>query len=178
MKELKPYGCIGLVILVVLAIFGGVGGPLGSTGPAIADGQVYSLHLGSTVWGIMQCLKNGVGTRIYYNELHDAYMFSWGIMDGWGFALTGGTPELVKEMMAHGSNFVNGETYGELREYALENGWRLIPASQVPMRIKVIVTGANVAGNLSATFTTFLVLPYQPTMEMLEMFSAWKGVSS
>src|SRR3990172_10966249 len=98
-KQLAPFGCIGTVIFIVLAL---VGALFAASGPPMYEGTIMQLQLGSTLWGITQCLREAGSTRIFFDELHQAYLFAWPVMDGWGFALTGGTPELVGQMLKSG----------------------------------------------------------------------------
>ena len=172
MKQLAPLGCIGTVIFIVLAL---VGAPFAASGPPMYEGTIMQLQLGSTLWGITQCLREAGSTRIFFDELHQAYLFAWPVMDGWGFALTGGTPELVGQMLKSGGNFARARTMGELMQAARNMGWTIVPASAVPAYIKVIVAGAATAHGLYATFTTFIVLPAGVTFDMLEKYQQFEG---
>jgi len=171
-KQLAPLGCIGMVIFIVLAL---VGAPFAASGPPMYEGTIMQLQLGSTLWGITQCLREAGSTRIFLDELHQAYLFAWPVMDGWGFALSGGTPELVSQMLKSGGNFANARTMGQLMQAAKNMGWTIVPASAVPAHIKVIVAGAATAQGLYATFTTFIVLPAGVTFDLLEQYQQFEG---
>src|SRR3990172_511671 len=181
-KQLAPLGCIGMVIFIVLAL---VGAPFAASGPPMYEGTIMQLQLGSTLWGITQCLREAGSTRIFLDELHQAYLFAWPVMDGWGFALSGGTPELVSQMLKSGGEFSHARKKGQFMQTAKKVGkwrkekknvgWTIVPASAVPAHIKVIVAGAATAQGLYATFTTFIVLPAGVTFDLLEQYQQFEG---
>lgn len=128
---------------------------------APADGQVYAIHLRSTLHGMQQASRGALGTQLFRRG--DLYTFVWNIKDGWGFATINTVSKSpirdFAQIAKHGS-FANTKTMGDLINCLAENGWRPIVPAALPTGV---VSALEVSGSwlttLAGSMTSFLVVP-------------------
>lgn len=172
---MKKYLAIFLTIVSLLAFAVPYVSKFGQ--PVPPDGVVYGMQLGSTAYGITRALSDKPDTFIMIKEGTRNVLFGWQIENAAAFTCMGaGGANCAKdmyEMIKSGGNVVNFRDMLALRQFLAENGWKVIPAAELPIEIRAMLTGATVLVNLARSMPTILILPvgvfdYQPYVN-------WKG---
>lgn len=125
------------------------------------NGQVFAIQLRSTLWGMEQAAKGASGTAVMAKD--NLVTFIWSLKDGWGFAtIDTNAKEAVKNFVqvARNGNFVNVTSLRGLVAELHKEGWRIIPAAEVPIEItKALSAGGSWLSALAAGEASFLLLP-------------------
>lgn len=150
---MKKLSTVFLVLLVLLA-------SACSPEPIpIADGQVFAIHLGTTLWGMQQALASKTGTFIM--ERGGSYLFFWNLENAWCFKGVTESQRAIEDIKAiTGGNLVSGNTMREIKSFMESQGWKLIPAAEVPISLSnSITTAAQSIYTWAASTVTFLLVP-------------------
>lgn len=136
-------------------------------GPAMLPGDVLSLQLGSTLWGLRACIAEKVSTFIMVKD--NMYLFIWPIADGWGFAGAYADKQAAIQNidLILPGNFASAKSVGELTSHLKDNGWKVIAAAEVPQALKAAIsaTGGWLAA-MASDMVSFLVLPASPLYDL------------
>jgi hypothetical protein len=124
-------------------------------------GQVYALHLRSTLYGMQQAAKGVHGTKIFQNG--NLITFVWSLKDGWAFATintASKAPVQSFAAIAKNASFVNVKTMKDLISAMSLDGWKVIPASALPTAVTTALSGSmSWLVTAANSMTSFLVLP-------------------
>lgn len=150
------------VMLLSVVVLSACGSPI-VEGAAIlpSDGQVYALHLRSTLHGMKQASLGAAGTSLFTKG--DLTTFIWTLKDGWAFAtINVATRQPIQNFanVARNANFINVADMRGVVEVMLRNGWEKIPASALPTSvITALHGGMSWLTTLSGSMTSFFVVP-------------------
>jgi hypothetical protein len=127
-------------------------------------GNVYSLQVGSTIWGMGQAIAEKPMTLIYINSAKDMLMFGWRCDNAWCFTVldTGAGKLAVNTFLTEirqGQVF-NGADVKGLLEYMRSKGWAPTTAAAVPEAIKLALSSsAGALVSAASAWPTFVLLP-------------------
>jgi hypothetical protein len=161
---MKKIFVIGLILITVLACFG-VAAPSLFNGQATMllpkSGELYSVSVFSTINGLMDCLKGEAGTGIIRKG--DSVVFIWRFGLGYAFtgfnATTATYKELMKTLWDTRANLGNETDVNNIVKSWIDQGWKYIPLSSVPINIVNALATASSKVMMSKGFTTFVFLP-------------------
>jgi hypothetical protein len=121
-------------------------------------GEVYSVQLRSTLYGIRQACQGAAGTRVMTKD--GAYLFIWSIQDGWAFAGIHARAAVTGLQDVAKANYVNVTTMGELTTWLEENGWNKIKNGDLPDKIVKIIMASKSSWfiDLVRTMPTLIIM--------------------
>lgn len=126
-----------------------------------SSGQVYALHLSSTLHGMKQASIGATGTSLFTKG--DLTTFIWTLKEGWAFAtINVSTRQPIQNFanVARNGNFVNISDMRGIVEVMLINGWEKIPAAALPTSvITALHGGMSWLTTLAGSMTSFFVVP-------------------
>ena len=175
MSKIKVFlmGVMAVVISVMTLASVGI---FKNPGPVIPDGNVVGIHPGTALYIMDQALSGRVGYQIFENAaIPGANLWIGAIRDdGVGFVLTGNTSG-VRDIINCGGNIANCRTVSSLVEWAKSTGWKLIPASDIPVNIRIAVKAAITARVALAAVneTAFVFIP-AGAFSNIEEYTSWK----
>lgn len=125
-----------------------------------ANGEVYALQPGTTIWGIQNALAGRHDTMILTNG--DSWLFVFRVGESWGFS--GINPSTLKGVDARSifgnGNVANAKTVGDVVDFLKTNGWVVAGKELVPKSIVGLVSNAVMdIGRLGSALTTFVYIP-------------------
>ena len=124
-------------------------------------GQVYALHLRSTLHGMKQASVGAAGTKLFRNK--NLITFVWTLKDGWAFATINlSTKQPIQHFanVAGNANFVNVKTMKDVVRIMGENGWKMIPASALPTSVVTALHGGmSWLTTMANSMVSFFVVP-------------------
>lgn len=156
--------------ILVLAILLSGCASMQSAAPAL-DGQVLSLQLGSTVWGIQRAVLGKPDAYVFANEAKDAFAVVWNIKDAWGFFLIKNTGSTVNDFktLFSGGNVTNVNTISNFTKFLINEGWMILGKDEMPeLLVRMASAPAQALMQLASSFPTFLVLPVDAVYQLEE----------
>lgn len=178
MKKIVTIFLTIILAAVTFIVMNGV--PVFTSGrgiPVPPDGMVYGLQLGSTMYGIGQAMSDKPGTQVLIQETTQNLLFAWHIKDAAAFACLNGAgvscAKDVYEILSQGGNVTNQRDMVSLIESLQQNGWKVITASEIPLEMRAMLTGAYFLQQIATSLPTILIVPagifnYVP-------YQTWKG---
>lgn len=151
-----------IVMLLSVIVLSACGTPIVEGASILpSDGQVYALHLSSTLRGMKQASIGASGTSLFTKG--DLTTFIWTLKDGWAFATINiSTRQPIQNFanVARNANFVNVADMTDVVKVMLKNGWEIIPASALPTSvITALHGGMSWLTTLAGSMTSFFVVP-------------------
>lgn len=156
----KMYSNLVLMLLILSLLSGCVGTSMAPS----QVGQVYSLQLGSTQWGIARAAQGAIDTFIM-SDGNGHYMFSWAVNDAWAFITCKyGSEQCITDDLLRKANLVNATTMSDFVSWLEEHGWKMISFSELPALIS----------QAAAVMPTFIIVPSGSTWD-LQQYQDWNG---
>jgi len=149
-----------LSVLMALAFL--VTGLLATMGqPAIQPGQVETLQLRSTLWGIQQAALGRPGTMLLMKE--QVVVFMWTVKDAWAFVgvnLASAPSAVDFAGVVKEANLVNANEMDDVASFLKDLGYtRVSPDKLPPLILTAATQGSGWLVGMAQNMVTVLVVP-------------------
>ena len=148
MKTLQTFVKAPILLMLVLSLVlsgcAAVSLPQGTD--SLVKYAVYSVGPGSVSYGISQAMADKVGTYILTDPTKTKYFFIW-CQEGIGMAMfaldTEGKSAMdVAKILGRGGQITNSETVVTLKNWMIQNGWKIISGAELTAAMKISLTAA------------------------------------
>ena len=160
---------IGLILLSMLSACA----PAQGQQPVLADGQIISMQVGSTWYGIRQAFNGASNAKLMGNGSQVAAI--WNAGEAWCIAfLNADAQKPLKEFVEQAGGkggAMNAKTMSELVTWMEEKGWKVIAPAALPTRFQVFLNISKEAFmTLAKSLPTPVIIIPAGVMDITEDF--------